>query len=897
MLNLVLVLPADANQEKARKFIQRAEALAQKQRIPEATKAMLSAVDAAPDWDVPYAALAQFYVGIANRDGAAKAWREAIKRSPGNPAYHQGLAEVLTLKGDLEEAAQAWKTVAELLPKDSNSRYQLAQIALEQGDLDTADTQLALAEKLQPGAFKFAFLHARLDLLRKDYRAVRIRMEGLLRLVPEQHVEIREQAQALLDQANQESKDLWLQRGIYFGIPFVLIVAGYITWKITRWVEIKTPPSRLDPSTKESICRFALTHVAALTGLPRALCWVVSLDGRRMELTAYELMKNPGPLVRRDLARGNLARWLKANGSTPFLYKPESQERRFLEAFPELVKSLEGVEINVGVPLAWKGEFRGLLLLGRSRSAGGRDLRNRFEKNSDKIQGIAEQAAQALDELRKEHLKIYDIETGVHNNAYFDVYLAEAVQTSRSTGLPMTLLIMRMDAFDEIQEKYGDDLSGEILEQMLDALFDRLREESKTMLFRLEGGVFALVALERGLREAPSLAQQLKAVVDGMKISQNLPQPTGCVGFGVYPDHADDCNTLRRVTMRVFRDAVYLGGNRVLEAERGGSFDPDEGIEPGVRVSGRRALTEEPTPTLIPPPSGPAPFHPFTTARRPAPPDTPETLAPPDPSPLGARTSARKPPDPPETLAPPDPPTPEDEGSSAKPTGEKKFRLSPLRNSSSEAPERLTLGTSLRQKRAAPPPVRPIPIPKPPIPPPGAAPKPESPEVESDLSDLADLGIDPETQFCLQPTFEDLAEFEVRSGLDSGQTSSILYLRLTNIEELRSQGGEEDSLKLRRDLASLLHAFLRDEVDVPGLMGADDFVLLLTGTSLQTAVSQADQVAMTVRNLQVAGQVAVPAIGVAASSPEDPVEGLELIQRARSAAAQGPGVHQFGEAS
>jgi GGDEF domain-containing protein len=436
----------------------------------------------------------------------------------------------------------------------------------------------------------------------------------------------------------------------------------------------------------------------------------------------------------------------------------------------------------------------------------------------------------------------------------------------------LTLLIMRMDAFDEIQEKYGDNLSGEILEQMLDAIFDRLREESKTVLFRLEGGVFALVALERGLREAPSLAQHLKAAIDGLKISRNLPRPTGCVAFGVYPDHADDCNALRRVTMRAFRDAVYLEGNRVLEAERGGAFDPDEEVEAGIRVAGRRALTEDPPPSQIPPPSGPAPFQPFTTARRAE-----------APAPEGGVSGTF-------------PQAPEDEGASAEPTGEKKSRWPASRNSSSETPGRLTLGSSLRQGRPAPPPVRPIPIPQPPIPPPGAAPKPASPGLESDLSDLADLGIDPETQFCLQPTFEDLAEFEVRSGLDSGQTSSILYLRLANLEELRS-GGDEDALKLRRNLASLLHAFLRDEVDVPGLMGADDFVLLLTGTSLRMAVSQADQVAMTVRNLQVAGQVAVPAIGVAASSPEDPVEGLELIQRARSAAAQGPGVHQFGEAS
>jgi len=809
---------------------------------------------------------------VPNWDGAANAWRKAIERSPKNPAYHQGLAEVLTLKGNLEGAAAAWKKVADLRPKDSNSRYNLAQIALTQGDLDAAETQLTLAEKLEPGAFKFALLQARIDLIRKDYRAVRQRMEGLLPLIPEQHTELRDEVQALLDQAHQESRDIWVQRGIYFGIPLVLIVAGFVTWKVTRWVEIKAPPSRLDPSTNESICRFALTHVAALTGLPRALCWVVSLDGRRLELAASELMKNPGPLARRDLDRGDLARWLKDHGPVPFLYKLESQERRFLDAFPDLVKNLEGVEINVGVPLVWKDEFRGLLLLGRSRSAGGRDLRSRFEKNSSKVQGIAEQAAQALDELRKEHLKIYDVETGVHNRAYFDVYLSEAVQTSRSTRLPMTLLIMRMDAFDEIQEKYGENVSGEILEQMLDALFDRLREETRTVLFRLEGGVFALVALERGLREAPSLAQHLKAAIDGLKIARNLPRPTGCVAFGVYPDHADDCNALRRVTMRAFRDAVYLEGNRVLEAERGGAFDPDEELEAGIRVAGRRALTDDAPPAQIAPPSGPAPFQPFTTARR------AESAVP-----EGGVSGTF-------------PAPPEGEAAPEEPSVEKKMRWPASRGAGSESPGRLTLGGSLRQGRPAAPPVRPIPVPSVPIPPPAGSPEPSPAGLESDLSDLADLGIDPETQFCLQPTFEDLAEFEVRSGLDSGQPSCILYVRLENLEELRS-GGREEYLKLRRDLASLLHTFLRDEVDVPGLMGADDFVLLLTGTSLRTATSQADQVAMTVRNLQVAGKVAVPAVGVAASTPEDPVEGLDLVQRACTAAAHGPGVHQYGEES
>lgn len=870
LLSLVLALPAEANQEQARKHIQHAQALVQKNRIAEATSAMQRAVDAAPDWDVPHAAMARFYMGIPNLDGAANAWRKAIERSPQTPGYHQGLAEVLFAKGDLAGAAAAWKRVAELRPKDSNSRYQLAEIALLQGDLETAETQLGLAEKLEPGTFKFALLQARIDMDRKDYRAVRSNLENLIPLIPEPLKELHEEAQTLLDQADKEAREAWINLGLLYGIPLVLIVAGFITWKITRWVEIKAPPSRLDPSSNESICRFALTHVAALTGLPRALCWVVSLDNRRLELAASELMKNPGPLARRELDRADLARWLKAHGPVPFLYKLESQERRFLDAFPDLVKDLEAVEINVGVPLVWKNEFRGLLLLGRSRSAGGRDLRSRFEKSSSRVQGVAEQAAQALDELRKEHLKIYDVETGVHNRAYFDVYLAEAVQSSRATRLPLSLLIMRMDAFDEIQEKYGDNLAGEILEQMLDAIFDRLREEARTVLFRLDGGVFALVALERGLREAPSLAQHLKAAIDGLKISRNLPRPTGCVAFGVFPDHADDCNALRRVTMRAFRDAVYLEGNRVLEAERGGAFDPDEELEAGIRVAGRRALTGETPPAQVAPPSGPAPFQPFTTARRPEP-----------PAPEGGVSA---------TVGGPAQ-TPGDETDPPTPT---RPRWPASRTSGSSG--RLTLGGTLKQERPSPPPVRPIPIPSAPIPPPGAPAEQAAPAAESELSELADLGIDPETQFCLQSTFEDLADFEVQSGLEGGQTSCILYLRLANLDELRSQGNEE-YLKLRRNLTSLLHTFLRDEVDVPGLMGAEDYVLLLTGTSLDTAASQADQVAMTVRNLQVAGQPAVPAIGVAASSPEDPVEGPDLIERARIAADRGAGVHLHGEES
>ena len=906
LLGLVVLCsgPVRADRAEAQKWLLQAQALQRQGRKADADLAFQKAVTADPKWDKAHAQRARFYVDFGNFAGAAESWRAASKLLPKNPAYLVYLAESLEAQGERAEAEKAWQSVARLRPQDAIPPYRLALLAYKQGDLDRALSHLERAEKLEPGKFEFSLLRARVSLDRQDYEAVRPLLEASLDQIPVQS-ELSREGQAVMARADEALRARKYGKLMLFGAPPLVLLLALVVYRLSRRVRVKAPTTRLDPTSYVTICRYVLDHAAALTGLPRGLCWALTLDGQRMQLHASSLMGELGPLSNRGLGREALDSWVKSRGGAPFLFKVEAKEVVFQKAFPDLVTDLGEVEMNVGLPLHRRGTLLGLLLLGRSRSAGKRDLRNLFEKNVRQLQEIAEQAAQALEQLQKEHLKVTDAQTGLWNEEYFQRHLGETLQGCRTAGLPLAVMMIRMDAWDEIYERYGDRMAGEILASLVQALQNCLRSEENTTLCRLEGGVFGVVAPERGLREAPSLAQRLKSAVDGLKISRNLPKPTGCVAYGVFPDHGDDPGKLRRATARAFRDAIYLEGNRILEAERGGG-ERDVEPEPQRRPGGRAPAAAEgegagANPTFVPyaatgrrsaggssaKAKGEAPAGPSAPAARGSARSGSEPEATPErPPSLGWKPGAGAPPAPAKPAAAseppakaPAPPAPAKPAAASGPPAKAPAPAAPAKPAAAPAPPAKAPAPAVPAEPVAPVPAKPVQAP---------APSPEEGPLESPGMD--ELGIDPETQFCLQETFEDLASYEVFAAQESGQPCSVLYLRLVNLPELKSVGAEGYQ-RLRRDMTSVMQTFIREGVDVPGLVGDDDFALLLTGTSPETAWNLAEQVAMTLRNLEVGGHSALPAVGVA-TFPNLPVDGLRLIRIAREASAAGAGVHK-----
>ena len=112
--------------------------------------------------------------------------------------------------------------------------------------------------------------------------------------------------------------------------------------------------------------------------------------------------------------------FVESFGKSPFLYKSVSKDALFRETFPDLAEDLRDIEMNVGVPIVWQGEFRGLILLGRSRNSDKDEAKRNFEKGMERMQEISEQGAAALDRLRQRKIKDIDTRTGLWNRDYFE---------------------------------------------------------------------------------------------------------------------------------------------------------------------------------------------------------------------------------------------------------------------------------------------------------------------------------------------------------------------------------------------------------------------------------------------------------------------------------------------
>ncbi|HXE71102.1 MAG TPA: diguanylate cyclase, partial [Candidatus Nitrosotenuis sp.] len=166
--------------------------------------------------------------------------------------------------------------------------------------------------------------------------------------------------------------------------------------------------------------------------------------------------------------------------------------------------------------------------------------------------------------------------------------------------------------------------------------------------------------------------------------------------------------------------------------------------------------------------------------------------------------------------------------------------------------------------------------------PPPAAPPPAPPAATG--QSLEELGIDPVTQFCYQETFELLLADEIEGAARRSEECCLLYFYIDNLAELKERDAGA-AARLRADIASLVSTFLRPGVDIPGLVGEDDFAVVMPRTGIEIGANVAEQIRFTVSNLSVAGQSVSMSVGVAAF-PGAASDAAELCERAMQAAEQ-----------
>jgi two-component system cell cycle response regulator len=167
---------------------------------------------------------------------------------------------------------------------------------------------------------------------------------------------------------------------------------------------------------------------------------------------------------------------------------------------------------------------------------------------------------------------ITDELTGVYNRRFLDEALKDYFAAARESGKPLSLIMVDLDHFREINEIYGPQAGDRTLVEAVSAFKRVLR--GKDVIARYGGDEFTVILPETGLQAAGELAEKIRREIAG---GAARPEPgdarkpgvrvTTSQGVAAFPDNGDDIRTIKEKADGALYRAKEAGRNRVVCAD------------------------------------------------------------------------------------------------------------------------------------------------------------------------------------------------------------------------------------------------------------------------------------------------------------------------------------------
>jgi diguanylate cyclase (GGDEF)-like protein len=157
--------------------------------------------------------------------------------------------------------------------------------------------------------------------------------------------------------------------------------------------------------------------------------------------------------------------------------------------------------------------------------------------------------------------------TGLHNRRAFEEMIHREVQLAARDNTPLTLLMMDLDHFKQLNDTWGHALGDRALRTFGGVLLTVTG--SRDAVARLGGEEFAILLPGRSPRSALSLAERLRATVEGLRLSEGEELVRFTVSVGLSSLQAGETGfepMLRRADRALYK-VKRSGRNRVLLAE------------------------------------------------------------------------------------------------------------------------------------------------------------------------------------------------------------------------------------------------------------------------------------------------------------------------------------------
>jgi len=163
---------------------------------------------------------------------------------------------------------------------------------------------------------------------------------------------------------------------------------------------------------------------------------------------------------------------------------------------------------------------------------------------------------------RIEVLSTTDALTGLTNRRQMTEALAESLRQARRAKLPLTLLLLDLDRFKQINDGLGQEVGDRVLLEAAERLKRCLRQGD--LAARIGGDQFGLVLHGNDHRGAEATARRLLEVIAQPMTVGSLPfTVTASIGAALFPDDAGDAEGLLRHAESAMQRAK-LGGRACL---------------------------------------------------------------------------------------------------------------------------------------------------------------------------------------------------------------------------------------------------------------------------------------------------------------------------------------------
>ncbi len=219
----------------------------------------------------------------------------------------------------------------------------------------------------------------------------------------------------------------------------------------------------------------------------------------------------------------------------------------------------QSVRPLAAVPLIYHQRFMGTLLV---RS----DDPSRIWQENEVLllRTVADQVTIAVNHARlfaqTQQQALTDGLTGCFNRRSFEMQLEKDLQLATRMRLPLSLIMLDVDLFKNVNDNYGHDAGDVALRMLADGLREELRGVDTAA--RYGGEEFAVILPQAGIEGAMVVAERLRARIENTEIPR-VGHITASFGVATFPLHASSRDGLVTTADRALYDAKHCGRNRV----------------------------------------------------------------------------------------------------------------------------------------------------------------------------------------------------------------------------------------------------------------------------------------------------------------------------------------------